>query len=154
MSRAVASPKPFSEKTLRAASSSFARFCAFCSSRRPRAPPPVVSIRLTPCSYARCLARSSTCACAPDSIGGEDHLADLAAGGESLVRGLDPIERERLCNRDPDGPVLEQRQHVPLHAPHGLGLLLERADAERRCADPSPLAHERQQVDLGHRTGA
>src|SRR5690242_15978062 len=108
MSRAVAAPRPFSEKTLRAASSSFARFCAFCSSRRPRASPPVVSIQLTPSSYARCLARSSTCVCAPDSlVDRNDDLPELPAGGESLIRGLDLLERERLRDRDADAPLFQ-----------------------------------------------
>src|SRR4051794_14761825 len=94
MSRAVASPSPFSAKTLRAASRSLVRFWALRSSRRPAGPTPdsdvVTPIRSPSNSQTGERVKQLVLLRQHGLIQADDDLPHLAAGRERLVcvRGL------------------------------------------------------------------
>src|SRR3954452_11974068 len=161
MSRAVASPRPFSAKTLRAAASSLARFWALRSSLRPAGAPSScgASTPMWHLCTRRCVKRSRTSAQAPTSkrvlLAHEEHdLAELAPRRETLVGILDPVEGEGRGHRHGHVAQLDERQHMALDQALRRRLLLEGTRAQGRAVDARALAHQGAEVDLRLRAGA
>lgn len=68
---------------------------------------------------------------APKRLQGQDDLPELPAGGEALVGVVNPVELERLRDRDAQRAIAQQRQDVALHRARRRRLLLQRAGPER-----------------------
>src|SRR5207245_1141528 len=83
------------------------------------------------------------------SIHDEDELSQLAALVESLVGRRRLVERIGGLDEHARRAVGEERDGMRLCSPRDQRLLLQRPGAQRRTGDERPLAHDREQVDLG-----